>query len=629
MKLVNNTCALLILCSIALCANAQLDVVDTDSDGLLEIKTLDDLNAIRNDPTGKTLRGSSVGCPSGGCFGFELINNLDFDTNKNGQIDAGDWNLGRPWQPIAGFQYATFEGNSYSIANVLISVPDVVLNFYGYGLFGTSLNAKFRNLRLKRVTIIAEGSTMPSNALVSAGALVSYVRDTQISNISVDDVVVNFNRPSFLARLEQSSSIGGVIGLVDRNSTVTDIRMIGEVRVADELKDHWTGGLIGNILHSSLSSSRARGFVESGVAGGAIGLAASSQITNVFSTANVTGRNQVGGLIGVYYVAPSANAGWIESVYATGVVTGQSGGGLIGVTNLNNTSLEISSSYSAGATIMNGQSYAQMVGVVNTGSVILNSDSYQIEDPQGVVLTGFDGGYNRPIGMQALKCATNPTDISCIDPYAVESWSLAEWDFGNATQLPVLKQKSIYPWVSVDRPSSSGDYESVSAIKDAYPQYACDAPSDFYAKAQNSAYVFSAKTPEKFDFFNAKQGLQCTGSTQSDGRCDNYEVAYLCEGTANEAPQWSSWINKDTPANGVESELMPTNSAVCSNGRKTNGIRARVVGTTAEYLGAPQILSRFTVTSGLSCRNQDNGSGTSCLNYEARMVCSEKGAVTN
>ena len=43
-----------------------------------------------------------MGCPASGCSGYELMTNLDFDTNSSGNANAGDdyWNGGSGWAPI-------------------------------------------------------------------------------------------------------------------------------------------------------------------------------------------------------------------------------------------------------------------------------------------------------------------------------------------------------------------------------------------------------------------------------------------------------------------------------------------------------------------------------------------------
>ena len=109
---------------------------DHDNDGLIEVRTLAQLNVIRLDPRGNSLVDTDdlpqyleafaealddMGCPSDGCKGYELAASLDFDTNGNGEADAGDayWNDGAGWEP--GSSSPTFDGNRYTIANLYIN----------------------------------------------------------------------------------------------------------------------------------------------------------------------------------------------------------------------------------------------------------------------------------------------------------------------------------------------------------------------------------------------------------------------------------------------------------------------------------------------------------------------------
>ena len=107
--------------------------VDYDNDGLIEIDSLADLDEMRNDPSGQSLYGVSFGCQSPTrsdvCYGYELVADLDFDTNRNGVFDEGDmfWNDSAGWQPIGDEDtpfYALFEGNFHSISNLNINRPE-------------------------------------------------------------------------------------------------------------------------------------------------------------------------------------------------------------------------------------------------------------------------------------------------------------------------------------------------------------------------------------------------------------------------------------------------------------------------------------------------------------------------
>ena len=85
---------------------------DTDGDGLIEIRTLAQLDAVRHNLSGQSVPADAalhalafpdavdyLGCTFGGCSGYELGADLDFDTNGSGTADAGDtyWNGGAGW----------------------------------------------------------------------------------------------------------------------------------------------------------------------------------------------------------------------------------------------------------------------------------------------------------------------------------------------------------------------------------------------------------------------------------------------------------------------------------------------------------------------------------------------------
>ena len=105
------------------------DVVNYDSDGngLIEIRSLAQLNAVRWDGDGDGMvadntstadideaaayaaafpqAATGMGCPATGCTGYELMVDLDFDTDRDGDVDGDDsdglyWNGGEGWDPL-------------------------------------------------------------------------------------------------------------------------------------------------------------------------------------------------------------------------------------------------------------------------------------------------------------------------------------------------------------------------------------------------------------------------------------------------------------------------------------------------------------------------------------------------
>ncbi len=165
---------------------------DTDDDNLIEVSTLAQLNVMRYDldgdgtvkaytklaaettqltlaqavakylaafPNADIGGNDRMGCPAT-CLGYELIEDLDFDTNGNNTGDAADA-LGvydtdsSGWSPIHSTDScftAVFEGNYHSISHLFINESDRI------GLFGHLAGGEIRNVGLLDVNITASGA---------------------------------------------------------------------------------------------------------------------------------------------------------------------------------------------------------------------------------------------------------------------------------------------------------------------------------------------------------------------------------------------------------------------------------------------------------------------------------------
>ena len=235
---------------------------DTDGDGLIEVANLEQLDAIRWDLDGDGLPDSSsgmagfatafpgaldgMGCPDSECSGYELISDLDFDTNGNGRADAGDdyWNDGEGWAPIgddfgAAFE-SFFDGGGYTISNLYIDRRDAKY----VGLFGNTghsgsnyfvgLNNNIRDLALVNVDV--QGGTY-TGGLVGSNGLV-------IAACSVTGVV------------RGSLRVGGLVG---SNFSGTIIASYSAASVADGTD---TGGLVGSNFSGTIIASYSIGSVS-------------------------------------------------------------------------------------------------------------------------------------------------------------------------------------------------------------------------------------------------------------------------------------------------------------------------------------------------------------------------------
>ena len=337
---------------------------DVDNDGLIEVSNLTQLNAIRWDLDGDGESRDSdytqafpgpvagMGCPSEGCSGYELVGDLDFDTNGNGQPDAGDayWNDGAGWMPIDIM--TTFDGGGHTLSNLYIkrSGQDKV------GLFGDPfIGIVIRNVGLLSVDVTGRNDV---GGLVGEGHTLTVTGSYTTGTISGASAVGGLIGDSFEGTVADSystasvnasgSKVGGLIG-ASHTDTIANSYATGAVSGDDEV-----GGLIGDSNAGSTMSSYATGDVAgSDSVGGLIGASHTDTIANSYATGAVSGDDEVGGLVGGSY------AGSTTSSYATGAVTGSdSVGGLIGDGHSN----KIAASYATGDVIATGDEIGGLIG---------------------------------------------------------------------------------------------------------------------------------------------------------------------------------------------------------------------------------------------------------------------------
>ena len=401
------------LSSRTLTNNTPGPLYDTDDDGLIEISTLAQLDAMRHDLNGDG-RPTTDGAPAyaaafpnvtrvvcgarsnGECEGYELMADLDFfdtngtngdgqvdtndDTNGDGRVDAEDnttyWNAGAGWMPIgAGSNWfeTTFEGNGYTISNLFVDRSST----NKVGLFGR------------------------------AGA------SSAIRRVGLLDIRVTGDR-----------QVGGLVGLSD--SDITGSYATGQVAGAA-----WVGGLIGGNgiggkIHASYTTGRVKGGFH---AGGLVGLNNGGIYTS-YATGRVSGTSGIGGLVG-----RMGENGDITASYATGHVSGGDyAGGLLGSLAGDGT---IRVSYATGRVSSGGSHVGGLVGENLPGTTF--TASYWDTRTSGQ--TSSAGG--------TAKTTTElqtPTDYTTGSIYA--DWNVDPdgdsigndpWDFGTSSQYPVLK----------------------------------------------------------------------------------------------------------------------------------------------------------------------------------------------
>ena len=275
--------------------------IDSDGDELIEIKTLEDLDAMRYALDGSRYRhlgsdGASVetaiGCPITGCKGYELTRDLDFNDAQSyrlGRVNS-EWTRGTGWQPI-GTSYrpftAIFNGNGFTISN--LKIHDTATDS---GLFGVIESrrhvSEITQLGLLDVEINGSGHV---------GGLVGINRGGTIS----ESYVIG----SLRSIVADSYAVVG--GLVAGNEGGIVTRSYAMVQAAADLRHRSAaalsiGGLVGsNTMQGIIENSYAIGSILSrGNMGGLVAVNdASSRVINSYAVNNIVGVGsdfQIGGL---------------------------------------------------------------------------------------------------------------------------------------------------------------------------------------------------------------------------------------------------------------------------------------------------------------------------------------------
>ncbi len=361
--------------------------IDSDNDKLIDITTLTQLHNMRNNLAGtsyKTDASTVAGeCGTygdvegeyttalGSCMGYELMNDLSFDTDTDGThdsdgLDTADKNLvyfpvgsnkDGGWEPIVGFA-TTFNGNGNTITGLAIRRPSARIGMFG----NITTDAVIRNINLAdnlAEYYIVSGKNIPNS--VHVGGLVGNSKGTIIGSSTsgkakgplITGGLVGFQKS---LKIESSHATGTVSYISSSTTPTTNFSgggLVGRCNAGKIITSSATGavtggdgkdllgGLVGRLVENGeIITSSATGAVTGGDGndqlGGLVGESLNSQIITSSATGAVTGgdgTNYLGGLVGNFRVDRD-KSGIIVASYATGAVTGgadvDNAGGLIG-----------------------------------------------------------------------------------------------------------------------------------------------------------------------------------------------------------------------------------------------------------------------------------------------------------
>ena len=266
---------------------------DQDDDGLIEVSMLDHLNAIRWDLDGDggvssanatnyanafLSRAADMGCPTNSqdadnndCAGYELAENLDFDTDRDGDVDSND--AYSNWTPISALN-TTFEGNGNTISNLSISGSG-----NNAGLFARLGNG---SSSLAPGVVRSLGMIEPSVSGNTYVGAIAGSTDTSSQASWKSQIVASYVIGG------EISATGGAGGLVGNHSGI----ILASYAATAVSAINYAGGLVGiRASGNSITASYAAGPVSvTGTgAGGISGLGAHGTITATYWDTNVTG----------------------------------------------------------------------------------------------------------------------------------------------------------------------------------------------------------------------------------------------------------------------------------------------------------------------------------------------------
>ena len=302
------------------------------------------------------------------CVGYELMNDIDLDTDGDGNIgtDSGDayYNSGAGWVPIGNnpnHYVGDFKGNGNTINNLFISRSTTAYQ----GIFG----------------IIGSGARIETLGVINANVTGS----------------VN------------SGILGG-----DNSGAIVACYTTGKAQGNGAV-----GGLVGSVNGGSVNSAYSTAYVTAnGSVGGLVGYFWSGSITNSYSTGRVTSSgSNVGGLIGGA-LGGATNSYWDTST--SGQTTSAGGSGVVGKTTRQ---LQTPTGYNGIYANWN----TNLDGDTTTGDAMTGNDNpwafgnkmqYPMLDYKGMSTTpqnsqamGIPDNWNAPIvGERVSVCLATPSN---------------------------------------------------------------------------------------------------------------------------------------------------------------------------------------------------------------------------
>lgn len=299
-----------------------------------------------------------------------------------------------------------YDGDGYTISNITLS-NTTEQGQNGLGFFGfIAGSAELRNVHLVNLTVLPvnQSQTDPNLGVFQTGGLVGVMINGTISDSSVTGL-------SLIVPNLDSHTVGGLVGEM-RAGTVTRSSTRGDV-AGQTQRTNYVGGLVGEQSGGSIVSSHSTATVSGkSFVGGLVGLSKAS-ITRSYATGAVTAREfAAGGLLGFSERVSDIGSGTpsITYSYATGNVTAMTASGVGGLVGSNGG--VIADSYATGQVSGGANSVGGLVGyLANDGAWTVGSITRSFATGK-VTATNGGGGLVGQVSGGTVTAAFFDTDTT-------------------------------------------------------------------------------------------------------------------------------------------------------------------------------------------------------------------------
>lgn len=353
------------------------------------IRTVEDLNNIRNNPSGH----------------YKLSSNLDLSS----------YELGEGWRPISQFS-GTLDGRGYTISNLTISRPS---SRY-VGLFENLTDtARVTNIKFENVSIRG-GEYVGTLAGSNAG---------NINNVTISSGSV----------IGQTNYTGGLVGSHNNGIISSCVVLLDQINGNSAV-----GGVVGTLYSGTLTKSGAKTSITGRESvGGVIGMAAidnATYVQQVCANTKITGTNSLGGLIGTLQILTDDRIE-LENSYGKGTINGthKNAGGLVGmITSVGDANIYFNALYADVDILNKDVTSGGCVGYFDvsvTSNAIVKDCFWEKDLAPGEVL--------RDIGTKAANSITfsfddkTPEDMRIRNTFV--NWNFDIWGIDERVRTPYLR----------------------------------------------------------------------------------------------------------------------------------------------------------------------------------------------